>query len=248
MSTKSPPHAGTALVAAGHPEVAEAARRTLADGGNAFDAVVAAGMASAVAEPGLTSLGGGGFLLARTADGHARLFDFFVDTPGRGQRSTNGMRPARLRSDRRSTSGRARSASSTSVSPRVGVPGTLAGLRSRARATHARLCRSPTWSRTGPCDSRSEGRRASTQWQGLIVMDILRPDPDSRHDVRRGRLFEPGMERYIGNRRAHFSNPGLRHSSSNRFLLADDPTLHVLPREPIADVIHQRDGRSTTAS
>jgi gamma-glutamyltranspeptidase/glutathione hydrolase len=72
------------LVAGGHPAVADAAATVLAQGGNAFDAVVAAGFAAAVAEPALTSLGGGGFLLARTAQGESTLFDFFVDTPGRG--------------------------------------------------------------------------------------------------------------------------------------------------------------------
>ncbi len=75
----------TAVVATGHPEVSRAAAEVLRAGGNAFDAAVAAGCAGAVAEPALTSLGGGGFLLARTASGEARLFDFFVDTPGRGR-------------------------------------------------------------------------------------------------------------------------------------------------------------------
>ncbi len=73
------------LVAAGHPAVAEAAAGVLSGGGNAYDAAVAAGFAGAVAEPGLTSLAGGGFLLARTAAGEEVLFDFFVDTPGRGR-------------------------------------------------------------------------------------------------------------------------------------------------------------------
>ncbi len=71
-------------VASGHPQVTEAAGAILRAGGNAFDAVVAAGFASAVVEPALTSLGGGGFLLARTAWGQALLFDFFVDMPGQG--------------------------------------------------------------------------------------------------------------------------------------------------------------------
>jgi len=73
-------------VASGHPQVTEAACIMLRAGGNAFDAVVAAGFAAAVAEPTLTSLGGGGFLLARTAQGRATLFDFFVNTPGWGLR------------------------------------------------------------------------------------------------------------------------------------------------------------------
>jgi len=76
------------IVAAGHPLVSTAAVEILAAGGNAFDAAVAAGFTSTVAEPALTSLGGGGFLLARTNgnDGTREevLFDFFVDTPGLG--------------------------------------------------------------------------------------------------------------------------------------------------------------------
>jgi gamma-glutamyltranspeptidase/glutathione hydrolase len=74
----------TGLVAAGHPATARAAAQVLAAGGNAFDASVAAGFAAAVAEPLLTGLGGGGFLLARPADGTEVIYDFFVDTPGLG--------------------------------------------------------------------------------------------------------------------------------------------------------------------
>jgi gamma-glutamyltranspeptidase / glutathione hydrolase len=72
------------VVAAGHPETVASALTVLEAGGNAFDAVVAAGFAAAVVEPCLSSLGGGGFLLARTAAGEEVVLDFFVDTPGRG--------------------------------------------------------------------------------------------------------------------------------------------------------------------
>lgn len=68
-------------VACGHPATAAAAREILEDGGNAFDAALAALCAATVAEPVLCSLGGGGFLLARRAGGDATLYDFFVETP-----------------------------------------------------------------------------------------------------------------------------------------------------------------------
>ncbi|MCU1371095.1 MAG: gamma-glutamyltransferase [Ilumatobacteraceae bacterium] len=72
------------IVAAGHLRAADAAASALEQGGNAFDAIIAAGFASAVCEPGFTSLAGGGFLLARSPEKGDVLFDFFVDTPGRG--------------------------------------------------------------------------------------------------------------------------------------------------------------------
>jgi gamma-glutamyltranspeptidase/glutathione hydrolase len=68
-------------VAAGHPLTAEAALKVLEAGGNAVDAAIAALCMSCVAEPSLCSLGGGAFCLVRTADGEARLYDFFVHTP-----------------------------------------------------------------------------------------------------------------------------------------------------------------------
>lgn len=68
-------------IAAGHPKTAEAGVRMYEAGGNAFDAVLAAMAAACVVEPVLTSLGGGGFLLARQQEQKPVLFDFFVQTP-----------------------------------------------------------------------------------------------------------------------------------------------------------------------
>lgn len=70
-------------VAAGHPDTADAAVQVLRAGGNAFDAVVAAQWCACVAEPVLTSPGGGGFLLAHDADGDSEVYDFFAHTPQR---------------------------------------------------------------------------------------------------------------------------------------------------------------------
>ncbi len=68
-------------VAAGHALTVEAAEQILRDGGNAFDAVIAALAMACVAEPVLASPAGGGFLLARPAGAPARVYDFFVHTP-----------------------------------------------------------------------------------------------------------------------------------------------------------------------
>ncbi len=78
-----------AIVSSGHPQVSEAAAIILQEGGNAFDAIVAAGFASTVVEQALTSLGGGGFLIGHSVGkGQNFFFDFFVDTPGLGQENT----------------------------------------------------------------------------------------------------------------------------------------------------------------
>jgi gamma-glutamyltranspeptidase/glutathione hydrolase len=70
-------------VAAGAPATVEVALEVLTRGGNAVDAAVAAAFAMPVTEPGLASLGGGGFMMIRDADGHTRLLDFFAAVPSR---------------------------------------------------------------------------------------------------------------------------------------------------------------------
>ncbi len=74
-------------VASGHPATTAAAAELLAAGGNAFDAVVAAGFCASVVEPMLTSMAGGGFCLVHPAeeDSVSTIVDFFVDVPGRGR-------------------------------------------------------------------------------------------------------------------------------------------------------------------
>ncbi|MBL4613989.1 MAG: gamma-glutamyltransferase [Magnetovibrio sp.] len=68
-------------VAAGDRETAHAAAEILKSGGNAFDAVLGGLFASTIAEPVLSSLGGGGFLLAQPKGAEAVLYDFFAHTP-----------------------------------------------------------------------------------------------------------------------------------------------------------------------
>lgn len=60
---------------------ADVGAATLGAGGNAVDAALAAAFASTVCEPGVASMGGGGFMLVREPDGSARLLDFFTAVP-----------------------------------------------------------------------------------------------------------------------------------------------------------------------
>ena len=71
----------SSVVAAGHALTVAAAEDVLRAGGNAYDAVIAALATSFVAEPVLSSPGGGGFLLAVPAGERPRVYDFFVQTP-----------------------------------------------------------------------------------------------------------------------------------------------------------------------
>src|SRR5207247_10852871 len=70
-------------VAAGHPLTAEAGARVLREGGNAVDAAVAAVLVSSAAEPLLTGLGAGGYLLVAGPHVEPTVLDFFVAAPGR---------------------------------------------------------------------------------------------------------------------------------------------------------------------
>jgi gamma-glutamyltranspeptidase/glutathione hydrolase len=72
------------VVAAGHPLTAAAGARVLREGGNAVDGAVAAMLTSFAAEPLLTGLGAGGYMLvAGAGDTAPVLLDFFVQAPTR---------------------------------------------------------------------------------------------------------------------------------------------------------------------
>ncbi len=78
MQTRKPNHGA---IAAGHALTAQTAANVLRDGGNAFDATVAALFTACLCEPVLCSLGGGGFTLAQPSSGRSRIFDYFVCAP-----------------------------------------------------------------------------------------------------------------------------------------------------------------------
>ena len=71
------------MVVAQEPIAADVGLAVLKSGGNAIDAAVAVGFALAVTYPFAGNLGGGGFLLARFADGRTTFIDFRERAPGK---------------------------------------------------------------------------------------------------------------------------------------------------------------------
>jgi gamma-glutamyltranspeptidase/glutathione hydrolase len=77
----SPVHAQHAMVASVHELASRAGVEIMQGGGNAVDAAAATGFALAVVHPQAGNLGGGGFLLLRTATGEVHFIDFREKAP-----------------------------------------------------------------------------------------------------------------------------------------------------------------------
>lgn len=160
------------VVAAGHPVTAQAATLVLDAGGNAFDAALAAMLASCVAEPVLASLGGGGFLLAQPADGTPQVFDFFTQTPRR-RRPEPDLDFYPILAD----FGSAQQEFHIGLGS-VATPGAVAGLFQ----VHRELCRLPLAAISAPAlQAAREGVRLNSfqHYISSIVEPILRTTPEA---------------------------------------------------------------------
>ncbi len=114
------------VVAAGHPQSAEAGAQVLREGGNAVDAAIGAVLASFAAESPLTGFGAGGYMLVHREGGagaEQTLIDFFVAAPGlEGIERRAELVPVPVHFD-------AETSQTFFVGPTsCGVPGTAAGL------------------------------------------------------------------------------------------------------------------------
>jgi gamma-glutamyltranspeptidase/glutathione hydrolase len=116
LAALTPVRARNAMVVAEEPIAADVGVAMLRAGGNAVDAAVAVAFALAVTYPAAGNLGGGGFLLARMADGRTTFIDFRERAPKKAHHDMYLDSTGNLTRD--STDGWRAS----------GVPGTVRGL------------------------------------------------------------------------------------------------------------------------
>jgi len=112
-----PVHAQHAMVASVHELASQAGVEIMRKGGNAVDAAVATGFALAVVHPQAGNIGGGGFLLLRTAKGDVHFIDFRERAP---DRATENMYL--------DAQGNVVEGASTIGYLSIGIPGSVAGL------------------------------------------------------------------------------------------------------------------------
>jgi len=87
LCAPQPVHARRAMVVTVEQHATDIGVEVLKAGGNAIDAAVAVGFALAVTHPSAGNLGGGGFLLARFADGRTTFLDFRERAPASASRN-----------------------------------------------------------------------------------------------------------------------------------------------------------------
>ena len=116
LFARQPEHSRNAMVVAEEPLGADVGLQVLRAGGNAIDAAVAVAFALAVTYPFAGNIGGGGFLLARFADGRTAFIDFREKAPLKATRNMYVDTHGRVRED------------SVVGWRAAGVPGTVRGL------------------------------------------------------------------------------------------------------------------------
>ena len=112
-----PAHGSRAMVATVQPEASQVGIDIMKQGGNAVDAAVAIGFALEVVYPEAGNIGGGGFMLFRSADGQAHFLDYREKAPAKATADMYLDKQGNVVADL-----------STVGYKSIGVPGSVAGL------------------------------------------------------------------------------------------------------------------------
>lgn len=178
-TAQHPVRARHAMVVAQEPLAADIGLEVLRSGGNAIDAAVAVAFALAVTHPAAGNIGGGGFLLARFADGRTAFIDFRERAPQSAHRNLYLDAEGRL-SGESITGWRA-----------CGVPGTVRGLE-LAHKRHGRK----SWAELLAPAVRLAREGFPVSWHladSLRTAGNLAQFPESRRIFQRdGNYYEPG--------------------------------------------------------
>lgn len=175
------------VVAAGHPVTAQAAADILLDGGNAFDAAIAAMVTACVPEFVFSSIGGSGFLTAfDAASGKTQIYDFFAQTP-RVKRPAGELDFAGIQADFGPATQEFHIGAGSSA-----VPSLVQGVY----AIHADLGSAPMQRLLEPAIRAARDGVAVSELHAYlytIVGAILTASPEARsHFAPGGNLFQPG--------------------------------------------------------
>ena len=173
-----PVRARHVMVASVHEEASRVGAEVMRAGGNAVDAAVATGFALAVVHPAAGNLGGGGFMLYRTARGETHFLDFREKAPAAASRDMYLDKQGNA-SDQSRYGYRA-----------AGVPATVAGLVEAERR----------WGKLGLSKVMEPAIRLAregvvvTQYEAGLMHDAaLARDPESRRILQRdGKYYEQG--------------------------------------------------------
>ena len=177
-SARQPVRARHAMVVTVEPHATAVGVDVLKSGGNAIDAAVAVGFTLAVTHPFAGNLGGGGFLLARFADGRTTFLDFRERAPAAASRDMYLDAAGKPTED--SVTGYRAS----------GVPGTVKGLE----FAHRKYGRKPWADLLAPAATLAAKGFPVTFAQASGFRDSKRLDqfPESKRIfLKEGRYYEP---------------------------------------------------------
>lgn len=207
-------------IASGSRHTSEAGAAILKQGGNAWDAAIAALAMAFVAEPLLASPGGGGYLLSDPAGDQPQVLDFFAQTPKQQPQDTGKLDFHPIHGDFGGTTQEFHIGAAAAA-----VPGAIAGLL----AMHRQYASLPLDTLLAPAIQAAR-HGITLEPSQLQVAAILEPIINSSEQTRT--IFHPDAS-------GHYRNPGLADLLQQLARLGCEQGLRWFYQGPVAEAIVQ---------